>query len=124
VSYNIDSWEQIGGEKLRISKKNAAKLRRKFRGESPEIWFVDDLKFGDDDYAEVDLGISSEGSGNFFREHMAEVAKVLEGEADFFLTWEGGDSHSGLRIRGGKAYRMEVVFSLREGTEKLVGASR
>ena len=122
MSYNIDSWEQIAGEKLRISKKNATKLRRKFRDSSPEMWFLDGLKFGDDDHADMVLDISSEGSGNFYHEHMAEIAKVLEGTADFVLTWEGGDSHSGLRIRDGKAYTMDVVFSLREGSEKLVEA--
>jgi hypothetical protein len=114
VSYNIDSWEQIAGEKLRISKKNAKKIRRKFGDHRPESWCVDDLKFGDDEYAEVDLSIHGEGSGHFFHDHMADVAKALEGEADFVLTWEGGDCHSGLRISGGKAIEMDVVMTLRE----------
>jgi hypothetical protein len=120
MSYNIDSWEQIGDGKLRISKKYAQKLKRKFRDERPEDWFLDDLKFGDDGYAEVDLYMRCGWSGNFYHEHMAEVAQSLEGSADFVLTWEGGDSHSGLRIRNGKAYELEVAFTLKDGTEKLI----
>lgn len=48
MSYNIDSWDQIGGDRLRISKENADRLGRKFRDDRPEDWFLDDLEFGPD----------------------------------------------------------------------------
>lgn len=114
MSYNIDNWEQIAGNKLRISKENAEALRRKVEDDRPEDWFLDDLKFGPDGYADVDLHIRSMRSGYFFEDHIGEVAAALEGEADFVITWEGGDSHSGLRIAGGKAIEMDVVMTLVE----------
>jgi hypothetical protein len=115
MSYNIDSWKQISGSPLRISEKNARKLERKFDDECPERWFVEDLKFGEDGYANVKGSlIYGEGGSNFYNDHMADVAAALEGEADFVIIWGGGDSISGLRIYGGKSTEMDVAFSLVE----------
>lgn len=43
---------------------------------------------------------------------LIEVLSVFDGEADLVLTWEGGDSHTGLRLRDHKVTRHEVVMAL------------
>lgn len=108
MSYNIDSVRAISST-LRISEKNA---RKAAKIELPELHPLDDLTFGEDGYAAVDFMWSGEGSGNMYTETLHKFVKLLEGDADLVFTWEGGDSHTGMRIRSGKAVECEVVMTL------------
>ena len=56
-----------------------------------------------------------EGSGSTLEIFKKCLAKFF-GRVDLILTWEGGDSHSGLRLLNGKVTEHEVVMAL--GKEK------
>lgn len=55
---------------------------------------------------------SGEGSGHAYDLLRDKILSRFEGDADLVLTWEGGDSHSGLRLRDGRVTEHEVVMSL------------
>ena len=113
MSYNIDTIDTLCST-LRISRKNAEKAIS-LTG-LPEIHPLDDidgLEFGDDGYAKIErFSWCGEGSGWAFKSTLRKFVALLEGDADLILTWEGGDSHSGVRIRGGKMTQCEVVMTL------------
>jgi hypothetical protein len=116
VSYNIGSWKRIAGEPLRISRENAELLSRTIGRDVIDGWFVDRLRFDDGGYSVVDGSIvRGEGSGTLYHGHLGDVVACLEGSADFVLTWENGDSITGLRVADGKAIEMDVVFALKDG---------
>ncbi len=48
---------------------------------------------------------------------LKETLGYFDGEADLVLTWEGGDSHTGLRLRDGAVTEHEVVMRLGEECE-------
>ena len=54
-----------------------------------------------------------EGSGRSF-EKMQQALALCDGSADLLLTWEGGDCHSGLRLRDHKVTRHVVEMVLGE----------
>ena len=54
------------------------------------------------------IGSFSGSSVSSFHKALAET----EGAADLLLTWEGGESHTGLRVVDGKVTEHEVVFTL------------
>jgi hypothetical protein len=56
-----------------------------------------------------------EGSGRS-EDKLKAVLAAFEGEVDLVLTWEGGDTHSGLRLRDGVVTEHEVVMALGEET--------
>jgi hypothetical protein len=45
---------------------------------------------------------------------LEKILAKTKGDADIVLTWEGGDSHSGVRVRDGKITWHEVVMALGE----------
>ncbi len=110
MSFNISHTETLCST-LRISRENVAKAEEI---ELPELNPLDDLEFGEDDYATIEeLSWSSEGSGNAHEDgRLAAFVALTEGEADIIFTWEGGEAHSGLRIREGKMAECEVVMAL------------
>jgi len=54
------------------------------------------------------IGSFSGSSVSSFYKALAET----EGAADLLLTWEGGESHTGLRVVDGTVTEHEVVFTL------------
>ncbi len=48
----------------------------------------------------------------FLQEQLYEALSHTTGSADLLLTWEGGDSHTGIRVVNGKVTKHEVVFAL------------
>jgi hypothetical protein len=115
MSYNIDSTEYLSGV-LSISLGDWRRLADDLSGELPELTFLNeqDISHGED-HVVVPIekfwwsGAGSGRSVDLFVEH---VAPHLIGEADILLTWEGGDSFSGWRIRDGKVTAHEVVHAL------------
>lgn len=110
MSYNIDSIETLSST-LRISQKNAKRAKRIYM---PEGNPIEGLVFGEDGYAKIErFEWCGECSGNAYHDGRLErLVKLLEGDADLILTWEGGDSHTGLRIRSGKMTECDVIMTL------------
>lgn len=107
---NIDHAEVLRST-LRISAENAAKAERLTL---PEGHPLDGLTFGEDGYAKLDrFWWYGERSGSLYNDDtLAKFVQLTEGEADIIFTWEGGEFHTGLRIRDGKMKECEVVMAL------------
>lgn len=57
---------------------------------------------------------SGEWSGNSYDVLVEKILPVTSGSADIILTWEGGDAHSGVRVRDGVVTKHKVVLALGE----------
>lgn len=63
-----------------------------------------------------------EFSGTSYKEVLIkQIAPLIHGEVDAVLTWEGGDSVSGLRIKDGVVEEMDVEYVLVPKKEKKRG---
>lgn len=121
MSYNIDHIEVLSGA-LSIRVADLRRLRRALKETAPKNCFLDDLasKLEKIDEPPKEMTIDSarfwwhgEGSGNSYSDvFLPAVVPCLRGTADLVLTWEGGDSVSGLRIADGKATECKVVQTL------------
>lgn len=116
MSYNIDSCEIISSNGFRVHKEKADAAIDKVGSDGPEACPFEVLDFGEDGYAEIaSWHFYGEGSGRAFRDgSFATFAEATEGDADIVLTWEGGDSHSGVRVKDGKVTFHKVVLALGE----------
>lgn len=105
MSYNIDSIDVIYSKGFAIGNRYE-ELAETLASDLPELSvFYDDWN--------IDRGFwwNGEGSGRSYP-LLKEVLASFNGEADLVLTWEGGDSFSGLRLRDHKVTEHEVVMSL------------
>jgi hypothetical protein len=88
MSYNIDHVTTLSST-LRISRENADKARLL---DMPECNNLDDLKFGEDDYAPIStFWFYGECSGHAYDKVLDDYVALLEGDADLILFWEGGE---------------------------------
>ena len=115
MSYNIDSSEYLKG-KLRILKKTARDLYEKYQDEMAEINFLDTKVFNGPDDLDKEIDIDKlwwygEGSGYSY-EALKDILTHTKGKADILFTWEGGDSHTGLRVTNGKVKEMAIKIGL------------
>lgn len=115
VSYNIDSTTVLRCE----AKMKAADVARLLRKEDmlPESHFLEEMADKEPDaagFVEVDERFwwSGERSGTAHDFLIKKVAPLILGTVEVIFTWEGGDSHSGLRIVDGKVTKHEVVMAL------------
>lgn len=109
MSYNIDSIDVIYSKDFAIGDGYEA-AAEKYTDNAPEISvFCDDWN--------IDKGFwwYGEGSGRTFHD-LKDVLSTFNGEADLVLTWEGGDSHTGLLLRNHIVTEHVVVMAL--GAEK------
>jgi hypothetical protein len=110
MGYNIGSIDYLGEGRLRINAQVRKKLRVELGDRQPEANFLED----DGSVIEVEelpgrteeLEITrvrwrGEGSGRS-EDNLRKALAATWGSADLLLTWEGGDSHSGLRVVDGK----------------------
>ena len=106
MSYNIDSIETVYSKDFSPSEE-FEKFRADFEGDIPEDSVLDD------EWSMADSGFTWRGewSGRT-TELLAKVLALFDGEADLVLTWEGGDSHSGLRLHSHVVTEHEVVMTL------------
>lgn len=85
-------------------------LAEKYANDAP-----DDSVFDDDWNVGCGVWWQGEGSGSSF-DALKDVLSSFDGEADLVLTWEGGDSHTGLRLRNHVVTEHEVAFALGKET--------
>lgn len=116
MSYNIDTTEMIAGACLRMSKAVYDRLRADLATDLPEDCFLtdDDAVEEDDESVWITrLAWNGTGSGRSFEGVLlAKVLPATHGHADYVVTWEGGDTHSGLRVRDGVVTQHRVTFAL------------
>lgn len=116
MSYNIDSAEIVRGE-LRMRLENYLAWRER-EEELPEIhpFHLDKsvlVEHLDEDRRFVfeDFWWGGIRSNDFYYQTLPLIAADLEGDGDVLFTWEGGDSHTMVRFRNGKAVEHEAVFA-------------
>lgn len=119
MSYNIDSANVLKCDAWMLAA-DIGELLAKHEDELPSDCFLHEMAEKEPD-AEGrvligdDFAWRSEGSGNSWREvFLPHVAPKIHGTLEAVLTWEGGDSHSGLRIRDGKVTEPNVVMALED----------
>lgn len=123
MSYNIDSVEIVHKHGFCITRTRLTALDDEV-GARPESSIFDLLADGPSrgfssvrgpDGVELICPLqfwwSGEGSGRCTDE-LEQTLAAFEGDADLVLTWEGGDSHTGLRLRNHKVTKHEVVMAL------------
>jgi hypothetical protein len=116
MSYNIDHVECLM-LKAKIKATKLYELLVLHGGELAEGNFLEDHSHDvpdQDGYIKLKkLSWHGEGSGNSFHEtFMKLIVPHIEGEVEAVLTWEGGDSVSGLHIKDGVATEMDVAQKL------------
>ena len=119
MSYNIDSVRYIEGGPLRIKRKDARELvgeLNKSRRRA-EITFLDSLNLSNQLDQEAWLNITQptwngEFSGNTYNVLLNEVLPRTAGSAVLHFTWEGGDSHTALKVTDGKVEEKTIKMSV------------
>ena len=106
MSYNIDMVEIIARSDDFGATRAAIEEMDRLDGHSAECSVIDDQWFR---LTRVEW--CGEGSGTSYAKFKRALA-LCTGSADLLLTWEGGDSHDGLRISDGKVTEHEVEMSL------------
>lgn len=119
MSYNIDDVKIVKSSGFSIPVEKLEEWQHKYEGSS-EIPEGNFLEYADDcfdingEVANVTkLWWYGEGSGRTF-ELLVSFLSDFDGEADLVLTWEGGDSHSGLRLRNHIVTEHHVEMTLGE----------
>lgn len=105
MSYNIDSIEVIYSKDFAVGANFDA---AEDENQTPEI-----SVFDDDWNIEKGFWWNGEFSGSTFSQ-LKRVLATFDGEADLVLTWEGGDSFTGLRLRDHVVTQHVVEFALGE----------
>lgn len=124
MSYNVDSAEIVRGE-LRMRVEDYLAWRS--RGEElPEIdpFHLEEsvlVEHLDEDRRFVfeDFWWGGIRSNDLYYQTLPLIAADLEGDADVLFTWEGGDSHTMVRFRDGKAVEHEVTFAAGKAVKEL-----
>ncbi len=116
MGYNIDTTEIIEGS-LSIRVGDFRRLAKELEDQLPECSFLNEGKAPEANMANeklYPLKILWWNGGNSESEKLFadKVAPFLVGEADVLLTWEGGDCHSGWRIKDGKVTQCSVKMAL------------
>ena len=127
MSYNIDSINVVHRKGFCIARTKLERLKRESGDGAPEgstFAFLEETRRNG--WFEVMEGPNDielicphtfwwygEGSGSSLDELCSLLAE-FEGEADLVLTWEGGDLHTGLRLRDGVVTRHKAVLGLGE----------
>lgn len=132
MSYNIDTAAFSGESTLTIGGADVRDIAERFADDLPESCFirrilrntrgrnmgVDVPGLRLDDATEYPIEAvefwRGEWSGHSFDTLVNDILPVTSGAADIVLTWEGGDSFSGLRVRDGKVTRHKAVMVLGE----------
>lgn len=101
MSYNISHTEYLSG-KLRINRRDAARLEQDHKDEMPESSFIYDCAYIDDDVVDIEHPDWSGCGSGYTHELLLAALALTTGEADILFVWEGGDSQTVLRVKDGK----------------------
>lgn len=112
MSYNIDSIDYIGDDRLAISGEQFARLALNVpRKDRPAGDFISDLK--EDEPSQVLHRISWQGECSGYTFHLfIHALSLTTGKAELVICWEGVDSYTGLRIVDGKVTKHKIVMRL------------
>jgi hypothetical protein len=114
MSYNIDSTEYLSGGPLRIHQDVVDMANSELEYRLPEGCFIFDLGGPPNTWHDITHpSWVGEGSGNE-EDTFKYLLSQTKGSADILLTWEGGDSFSGLRVVDGTVTEHRVVHMLGE----------
>jgi len=116
MSYNVDTAEIIRGElRMRMESYRAWLVRDNELPEMHPFHFEESVLVEHLDegrkFVFEDFWWGGVGSGARYYEILPLIAADLEGDADVLFTWEGGDSHTVVRFKDGKAVEHEAVFA-------------
>ncbi len=110
MSYNITTSDYLSGQ-LSISEDNLIKARRTFKDKLPECNFIEELDQGEPIngvYVIKNFWWYGEGSGYATGECLEKILAMTTGTAEIILTWEGGDSITGLKVMDGVTAKQRV----------------
>jgi hypothetical protein len=111
MSYNADSCRIVDGE-LTMDPCKAAALLKKFGDKVPEQCFLYEHAKGGLEIAPLSsVTWCGEGSGHSWTEYR-QALEATRGSADIVVSWQSGDSVSGLRVRNGWVADMDVKQTL------------
>lgn len=115
MSYNITHCETLKCNAW-ISAKNMEEILEHEYDWFPERSFITDAKpfkiAKAGKFVIKKFDFSGECSGTLFSYFLENVAPKIKGELEVILTWEGGESITGLRIKNGTITQPKVVKSL------------
>lgn len=117
MSFNPGSIKRIAGDDLTILNEDLKQLVTQYEKDLPEDCFITDNKTMSSSNSPTRtirrLAWSGEGSGSSFDAVLVKaVLPRTRGIADFIVTWEDGDTHTGLRVVNGVVTQHEVVHAL------------
>lgn len=117
MSYNIGSIAIVASDGFRVSIAALAQIRAEFTHVPDGNMFDNSVCWEpavDDGYRYPKwISWHGEGSGSLY-DDLLRVLALFEGSADLVLTWESGDSFSGLRVKDGVVTRHKVLMVLGE----------
>ena len=115
MSYNIDYCDYLAGG-LSISIVKATEFVREHNNELPEISFLEDVNStqSDDLYVPIEYPHWCGNGSGYSYDVFLRALGLTHGNADILVTWEGGDSFTGLRVRDGEVTEKKVVQSLED----------
>lgn len=117
MSYNIGSIDIVASEGFAITRPQLTALISAYADQAPEASFCSEdwpARCCEEHRGMLfvkSIDWSGEGSGRGFDFFKDALTKFL-GSADLILTWEDGDSHSGIRLLNGQVTEHEVVMAL------------
>jgi hypothetical protein len=122
MSYNIDSIEIVCSANFRISLEKLALVRAAIdEDDIAEGNVFDMIDANNKEWSKINGAYVhltnfwwyGEGSGRS-EDALYALLEEFEGDADLVLTWEGGDSFTGVRLRDGEVTHHEVRMALGE----------
>lgn len=128
MSYNVDKISIVAHHGFRLPIEYVDALRRDIGDDHPEVWLLEEKPhtpfMGVPDFEDRDsyryynrISWTGEGSGGTWETFVEKVLPRFQGSADLVVTWERGDSVTGLRVRDGKVTKHRVVMALGEQYE-------
>jgi hypothetical protein len=117
MSYNISHCETLKCDAW-ISSEDVEEILKHEDEWLPEMNFMQDVKpfqvAKAGKYVIKEFEWCGTCSGYFWDKLLLNIAPKIHGTIEAVVTWEGGDSVSGLRIKDGKVSQPKVVVSLAE----------
>lgn len=117
MGYSIDSVRYLGDGRLAVRAGDAKLFLDEHEDDLPEGNFFDALSLKrttpDDEMLPVETPHwYGNNSGRTYPDLFFKSLATTRGDADLLVVWEGGDSQTGVRVRGGVASEAKVKISL------------